>query len=473
MVADRAGALYALRKGIERISSNDLFLVLAFGWVFVSFLQGFTGFGAPIAIVAPLLIAIGVRPVYAVAMPLIGHAWNNTFGTLAVAWFATRSVVDLQAPIETALQTAAHFSVVTFAAGIAVAWLYGRQSAVKHAWPMIAIIGAVQTITLFATVMYSQFIAGFLASAVGLVALYPISRWGRFQTQHNGFDCPAMKTPEGNAVADGGTVLDEPEPVMSFFESIIPYLVLTAVALVSAVPSVSNALGRFKIGLAFPAAKTGFVELEAAKPYSPLTPLTHPGSIILVGVLIAWGIYRYRGYYEDWQRTVQEAPGLEEKSGIRRGLIESAVPASLAIVLLVSMATIMLKTGQIRILALGIAAVLPGVVYLFVANAIGVLGSFITGSNTASNILFAPLQAETASVLHLSKPTVLGAQMSGGGLGNAISPSNVVLGTGTAGIIGREGEVLRITLKWTLLVSALLGVLSLVLGGVLFLGGGA
>lgn len=473
MVVDRAGALYALRKGVERISSNDLFLVLAFGWVFVSFLQGFTGFGAPIAIVAPLLIAIGVRPVYAVAIPLVGHAWNNTFGTLAVAWFGTRSVVDLQAPVETALQTAAHFSIVTFAGGIAVAWLYGRKSAVKHAWPMIAIIGAVQSITLLVTATYSQFIAGFLASAIGLVALYPISRWGRFQTQHGAFDRPAMKSPEAAAVADGGVVSDEPKPVMSFFESIVPYIGLTAIALASAIPSVSEALGQFEVGFAFPAAETGFVELEAADPYSPLALLTHPGSIILVGVLIAWGIYRHRGYYEEWQQTVRESSSLEEKSSIRRGLFENAVPASLAIVLLVTMATVMLETGQIRVLAMGIAAVLPGAVYTFGANTIGVLGAFITGSNTASNILFAPLQAETASALDLPESTILGAQMSGGGLGNAISPSNVVLGTGTAGIVGREGEVLRITMKWTLLVSVLLGVMTLVLSGITFLGGGA
>lgn len=95
-VTKHAGAFEAIRLGIQEHSRNRLFLVLAFGWVFASFLQGIAGFGAPIAIVAPLLIGLGVRPIMAVVIPLIGHAWANMFGTLAVSWHATRLVVDLQ-----------------------------------------------------------------------------------------------------------------------------------------------------------------------------------------------------------------------------------------------------------------------------------------------------------------------------------------------------------------------------------------
>lgn len=489
LITDRAGALYALRKGIEQFSSNDLFLVLAFGWVFVSFLQGITGFGTPIAIVAPLLLALGVRPVYAVAMPLVGHAWNNTFGTLAVAWFGTQTVVDLQAPIETALQTAMHFSIVTFAGGFAVAWLYGRKKAIAHGWPMIVTLAAIQSITLMTTVIYSRFIAGFLASAVALVALYPISRWDRFGTQHEPFERPAMEgsmrraavtdggEPEPDVGADTDVVPEaaeeaEAEPVMSFFESLIPYIALTVIALTSAIPSVSEFLGQFQVGFSFPAVETGYLEHAAEDPYSPFAFFTHPGTIILIGVFVGWFVYRSRGYYGAWHRTLRESPHLEEKPSIRQGLLENGIPASLAITLLVIMASVMLNTGQIRVLALGIAAVLPGVVYTFGANLIGVLGAFITGSNTASNILFAPLQAQTAQALGLPEWTILAGQMSGGGLGNAISPANVVLGTGTAGIVGKEGDVLRITLKFVLIVSVLLGIMTTILSGFVFLGGG-
>jgi lactate permease len=98
-VVDRAGAFEALHAGIERFSRNELFLVLAFGWVFVSFLQGITGFGVPIAVVAPLLIGLGVRPLYAVVIPLIGHAWANLCGTLAVPTEVVRAALGIPSDV--------------------------------------------------------------------------------------------------------------------------------------------------------------------------------------------------------------------------------------------------------------------------------------------------------------------------------------------------------------------------------------
>lgn len=79
--------------------------MLTLGWVFSSFLQGIAGFGTPIAVVAPLSVAFGVRPVYSVAIPIIGHVRAKFFGTLAVGWLATPQVVDLADPTEVAFQT--------------------------------------------------------------------------------------------------------------------------------------------------------------------------------------------------------------------------------------------------------------------------------------------------------------------------------------------------------------------------------
>src|SRR5262245_50344954 len=67
-VTKQAGAYDALRIGIARFSRNELFIILAFSWVFASFLQGIAGFGGPIVVVVPLLLAMGVKPVYAATM---------------------------------------------------------------------------------------------------------------------------------------------------------------------------------------------------------------------------------------------------------------------------------------------------------------------------------------------------------------------------------------------------------------------
>src|SRR5215471_11470253 len=113
-ITKQAGAYDALRQGIARFSRNDLFIILALSWVFASFLQGIVGFGAPVAVVVPLLIAVGVKPVYAVAMGVLAHAWARFFGTLGVGWLATLQVVELKDIVRAAYESALLILIPTY-----------------------------------------------------------------------------------------------------------------------------------------------------------------------------------------------------------------------------------------------------------------------------------------------------------------------------------------------------------------------
>ena len=84
--------------------------------------------------------------------------------------------------------------------------------------------------------------------------------------------------------------------------------------------------------------------------------------------------------------------------------------------------------------------------YLAVAPFIGVLGAFMSGSNTVSNMLFAPLQYETAALVKLSPIVVLALQNIGGAAGNMICVNNVVAVCATTGVGGNEGRIIRINL---------------------------
>ena len=84
--------------------------------------------------------------------------------------------------------------------------------------------------------------------------------------------------------------------------------------------------------------------------------------------------------------------------------------------------------------------------YLAVAPFIGVLGAFMSGSNTVSNMLFAPLQYETATLVKLSPIVVLALQNIGGAAGNMICVNNVVSVCATTGVAGNEGRIIRINL---------------------------
>jgi lactate permease len=92
----------------------------------------------------------------------------------------------------------------------------------------------------------------------------------------------------------------------------------------------------------------------------------------------------------------------------------------------------------------------------------------MTGSNTNSNVVFAPLQQQAAQLLGISVTVVLAAQTTGGSLGSMLAPAKIIVGCSTAGLAGREGDVLKKTLWPGLIIAGVIGVLAL---AVVWLGG--
>jgi lactate permease len=108
----------------------------------------------------------------------------------------------------------------------------------------------------------------------------------------------------------------------------------------------------------------------------------------------------------------------------------------------------MQHAGMTDTLARGLAESV-GRAFPAVAPWIGALGAFMTGSNTNSNVVFAALQMRTAELLGFSVAIILGAQTAGGALGSVIAPTKVVVGASTAGMAGKEGEVMRKMIAYT------------------------
>jgi lactate permease len=439
-----AGAFEVFRQGAQRYTKSNLMLVLAFGWVFASFLQGIAGFGAPIAIVAPLLVGIGVRPKMAVIVPLIGHAWANLFGTLAVAWLVVGRVVDLQDPSGTALQAAALLIIPNILAGLAISWLYGRGKALVHALPVVLVIGVVHAGGQLVLAPINPVLANFVPVTLALGVIYGLARIKRY-SEDDGIDSSIMESTEAKE--------DEESDQMSLLKAITPYVVLIVLAVsVLTVPAVNDTLEQYEIGFAFPEVTTGQgVTQEAEEMYGEFPVLTHPGTFLLVAAIFAIVFYRSIGRLD--------TDGIRESL---KGTVSDGVPASIAIVAFLALSQIMEHAGMTPLLAAGVAAVSPPLVYAFFANMIGMIGSFMTSSNTASNILFAPFQQETAAAAGLPETAIVAAQSAGAATGNAIAPANVVLGTTTARAQGQEGAVLRYTLVWAGAVAIFMGVATVV-----------
>ena len=144
--------------------------------------------------------------------------------------------------------------------------------------------------------------------------------------------------------------------------------------------------------------------------------------------------------------TAVRAQGLDPRNGVTPGPVAVAGYAEPSIVF-----------------ALGIAAVSPPLVYAGISSLIGALGAFMTSSSTASNVLFGGVQSDVAHLHGLSAESIIAAQAAGSAYGNAIAPANIVLGTSIAGIKGKEGAVLRLTIWWTVVVAVLTGIGTILL----------
>ena len=238
-------------------------------------------------------------------------------------------------------------------------------------------------------------------------------------------------------------------PEMGLWWALTAYLIL--IGIVSAgvmIPSVKAFLGQVKLSFTFPEMTSlkGWV-VKAGKGKA-IDVFGHGGALLLYSSIISYFVYRAKGFYEP--RAIKT---------ILQKTVKSGVPTSLGIVSMVCFAMIMDHCQMIYILAEGISRVF-GSVYPLVAPWIGLLGAFMTGSNTNSNVVFGVLQQETAHLAGLSAALILAAQTTGGALGSMIAPAKILVGCSTVGLAGKEGPVLKTTLRFGLVITGMIGMIT-------------
>ena len=450
-VSDHVKAFSAFRVGMQKFTPNELLQVIMVGWVFTGFLQGVTGFGVPVAVGAPLLVGLGVNPLYAVVIPLLGHAWGNTFGTLGVAWDALVLATGLDSDPANLLATAAWAAVFIWIwnaiTGVAICWFYGGAKALKKGLPAVALISLIQGGGQLLLTQVNQTLACFVPCCIALIATVLIGRTKLYSEPWKIEDSNIMDRSKSSSIDDA----DVPEG-MGLAQAFFPYALLTVITLfVLLIQPVKNFLGQVKIGFNVPETSTGYGFInEAAAPYSPVSIFTHAFTFLLLASCIGYLYFMKKGW----------AKGPEFKDVIIKSLKNTA-PSAVAVIAFLVMSRIMGGSGQTVVLARGIAAVM-GQYYALFAAVVGTLGSFMTSSNMASNVLFGDFQLTTAKLLGFDAAPILGAQTAGGAIGNTICPGNIILGTTTAGILGKEGLALRKILPLTLTAAVIVGIVLFV-----------
>jgi lactate permease len=420
------GAVERLRSGLTGLSADPRLTALMVAWFFALLLEGAAGFGTAAALAAPFLVVLGLSPLTAVSAALLGHTVGVSFGAVGTPILPQISATGLD-PTRLSAATAIYGAVIGGIMVGAVAASVRRLGSGRGddagavrlgAWVVLAGVGFLVPYLVIATVVGPELPT--LGGAVvggGLFAACLL----------------AVRRVGGGSVTDDGSVTGGGAVSIS---AAAPYLALVGLVLATRlIGPLRDLLQSVELRWALADGAYG----------GSMQVLYHPGTMLLLALLIG--------------AVWQGASVGQVRSALGR-TVRSVGPVVAALVVMLGLARILVHAGMVDALAVG-AASLVGVFWPALAPAVGALGTFVTGSATASNALLTDLQASTAEGAGLAPVPVLGAQGFGAAMGNAIAPHNVIAAAAVVGLAGREGEILRRT--------APVVAISLVLGGALAL----
>ncbi|MDK6679524.1 L-lactate permease [Aerococcus sp. UMB8608] len=453
-----AGAFVAIKEGITAISHNYLYLILIFGWIFTSLLQGVTGFGAPMAIVAPILIGIGVKPAYAVLITLTSSSWSNLFGSLGVAWTTTLGLVQLENESLSLLYTSILLWIAALIGGLFTAWLYGKWQAIKEGLPAILIISTIYGGGQLLATQVEATIGVVLPGIIAMGAMVALAKWDRYKEASDHLDPSQSPIMQDNF--DGGASDQENWGNLSLNQAFAPFYLLIALSIIMlGIPTISNWISSFEFSLlSYESFATGYQFVtEGSSAYSPFAPLTSPAVYLLASSLFAYLYYRAKGSYD-------HAENLGASLG--QDVWADALTPTISTIGFLMVSKLLVNSGQNTVIALGIAAVSTPLIYAAIAPLIGIFSSFMTSSTTSGNILFIPIhQSVVQAMPQLSIHQLVASQSAGASVGNAIGPSNVVLGASTANAEEDTGLIY----KWGIVFSLFVGLFMAIFAVIMYL----
>ncbi len=418
-IADGAGAIKVIGNTLERVTNDGLLRCLLFAWGFTSVLQGLAGFGVPVAVVAPFMVIMGYKPITAVAACLVGHSWSISFGSMGSSYIAIQLVTGIPGEVIGPVM-ALLFAIPIYTTGFWVAHIYGGMAAVRQGFVYIVTAGTAMTAGLWLmNLIGAAQLATLIAAMGGCAVLIAFS---------------ALKGKNGKK--DGA---EECQPGRSFVVMCSPYFILIALSIIAQIPPIKSALKGFYLGLDYPAVQTALgYSVAAAKAYSKIPLFSHPAPLLVISALLGYCIY---------VRISSVSPVIIRAAS--KATVNRCIPMSVGIFLMVMMALVMIDSGMTQMIAAGSAGIFHSS-YGMLAPVVGLLGTFITGSNTNSNIMFGALQYETALLLGKSGTLFAAAQSVGGSLGVSVAPSTIMMGVSNVGLIGQEGNVMKMTAKYCL-----------------------
>ncbi len=464
-----SGAIASIRQSLLGISGDRRVQVIIIAWLFGSFIEGASGFGTPAVIAVPLLVAIGFPAMAAVIAALIIQSTPSTFGAVGTpiiiginAGLDGVSAVEQQLA-ELGLSKPAYLMHVGQWAGVfhgiigtflplvlimTITAGFGDRKSLKDglaAWKFALFAGLAFTIpyTLTALFLGPEF-PTLIGGLVGLGIVVPAARRGFFVPKEC-WDFPAADHwPDdwsGQAVQPKSQVVRS----LSARKAWLPYVLLGLLLMLSRIEFLPFRGWLQVVTLNW----SGIFGTEIS---ASMQPLFLPPTVFILVVILTFFIHRMK--LQDMQQAVLKALPLLQKTALALG---SAV----------LMARVFINSGDntsgLASMPLTLAdgmATLAGQIWPFVAPFVGLIGSFVAGSVTVSNLMFALFQFGVALHVSVSTALVLGLQCVGASAGNMVCVSNIVAAEATVGLIGCEGILIRKVLIPTLYYVIFAGLLG-------------
>lgn len=446
----KSGYFDILRESIIAITPDQRIQVILIGFCFGAFLEGAIGFGGPVAITAALLVGLGLRPLYAAGLCLIANTAPVAFGAVGVPITAMAGAVNVPA-IEISAMAGHMLPPLSLFVPFFLVFLMNGFKGVKETWPVALVAGGSFAIVQYLTAVHSGPELPDIASAV--VSIICVAVFLRFWQPKNIFKFD-------ESVGSSSTLEVKKHSTKDIVLAWLPFVLLIGVILIWTAGWFKDlfvgAGGKLSTGeiaqeagiLAASVLKFDFASLKeviqvepavkeakAVKSLFELPIINATGTSILIVALITIPLLRIK---------------LSTAVATFGETLNEMKWAIFTIALVVGFAFVSNYSGISATLALALAQ--TGNAFAFFSPIVGWIGVFLTGSDTSSNLLFGTLQQLTAQQLGISEVLFLAANSVGGVVGKMISPQSIAIACAAVGLAGKESELFRFTVKYSILL---------------------
>ncbi|MET0687376.1 MAG: L-lactate permease [Solirubrobacteraceae bacterium] len=449
-MTESTGHFAVLRRSFGRISDDQRVQAVIIAFCFGALLEALAGFGTPVAITAVMLIALGFKPMQAAAVALVANTAPVAFGAIAIPIITLAEITGLPKEDLGAMVGRQTPVLALFVPLILVGMVDGMRG-IRQAWPAAIVGGLVFAFAQFATSNYisvelTDIVASLLATGaiVLLLQVWQPSSPIRGERFVRG---PAIA---GAAVAD---VAHEREVRRKsdehrdsrgeIFAAYAPYLIIIVVFSIAQIGPVKTFLANLGSEFNWPGLNVTNPDGEAVSATTfKFNWASAAGTLLLVCGFLTMLVIRVK-------------PGRALR--IYGETLDKLKFATLTVAAVLALAYVMNLSGQTITIGLWIAG--AGGILAFLSSIIGWLGVAVTGSDTSSNSLFGALQVSAAKEAGLDPTLLAAANSSGGVLGKMISPQNLAIGAAAVGLGGKEGELFRKVIGWSLLLLLIMCIL--------------